>query len=170
MKHELAWNDEILSLRTVKNEPLTVTISKGEQVREVCLERNGSPEAGRVARTGDDAGAYVGYAVTPVVNGFWVSLAGYTFFFEKVKRGGAQPGVDDASSFTAPMPGRITAVKVTAGQEVSVGDVLVIMEAMKMEHRIEAPCAGTVTRLRCEEGDLVEQKFRLLDFEPASED
>lgn len=45
----------------------------------------------------------------------------------------------------APMPGNVLDIKVSNGQSVNEGDVLVILEAMKMENEIYAPCAGTVT-------------------------
>ena len=45
----------------------------------------------------------------------------------------------------APMPGNVLDIKVSNGQAVNEGDVLVILEAMKMENEIYAPCAGTVT-------------------------
>ncbi|MGL4484543.1 MAG: biotin/lipoyl-containing protein, partial [Anaerovoracaceae bacterium] len=49
-----------------------------------------------------------------------------------------------AESITAPMPGTILDVKVTAGAQVAAGDILLILEAMKMENEILAPRAGTV--------------------------
>ena len=45
----------------------------------------------------------------------------------------------------APMPGNVLDIKVSNGQAVKEGDLLVILEAMKMENEIFAPCAGTVT-------------------------
>ena len=45
----------------------------------------------------------------------------------------------------APMPGNVLDIKVSNGQSVNEGDVLVILEAMTMENEIYAPCAGTVT-------------------------
>jgi propionyl-CoA carboxylase alpha chain len=55
----------------------------------------------------------------------------------------------------APMPGKVISVEVAAGDEVEAGQVLLIVEAMKMEHRIVAPRAGTVTDVRARPGDQV---------------
>jgi 3-methylcrotonyl-CoA carboxylase alpha subunit len=56
---------------------------------------------------------------------------------------------------SAPMPGKIVNVAVQSGATVEVHDVLVVLEAMKMEHRIEAPIAGTVNAIHVAAGDLV---------------
>ena len=56
----------------------------------------------------------------------------------------------------APMPGTILDIKVQAGQSVKKGDVLVILEAMKMENEIMAPCDGKVTGVNVRKGDSVE--------------
>ena len=62
----------------------------------------------------------------------------------------------DGTSVDAPMPGNILKVQVTAGQAVKEGDVLVILEAMKMENEIMAPKSGTVTQVLVEKGANVE--------------
>ena len=67
--------------------------------------------------------------------------------------------------FGAPMPGKVIKVAVEEGARVSKGDVLVLMEAMKMEHRIEAPADGVVSALHCEQDQVVDQGFNLLSFE-----
>ena len=59
-------------------------------------------------------------------------------------------------SITAPMPGNILAVNVAAGQAVKKGDVLMILEAMKMENEIMAPCDGTVGAVNVTKGATVE--------------
>jgi biotin carboxyl carrier protein len=60
----------------------------------------------------------------------------------------AAPSVTgDGNSVDAPMPGNILKVNVSAGQAVKEGDVLVILEAMKMENEIMAPKSGTVTQV-----------------------
>lgn len=61
----------------------------------------------------------------------------------------------------APMPGNILDVKVTAGQSVKKGDVLVILEAMKMENEIQAPCDGKVSGVNVRKGDTVETQALL---------
>ena len=55
----------------------------------------------------------------------------------------------------APMPGKVISVHTKPGDEVQAGDLLIILEAMKMEHRISAPEAGTVREVRVSVGDQV---------------
>ena len=59
-------------------------------------------------------------------------------------------------SVTSPMPGNILAVNVTAGQAVKKGDVLMVLEAMKMENEIMAPCDGTIGAVSVTKGAAVE--------------
>ena len=65
-------------------------------------------------------------------------------------------GAVGAVKVNAPMPGKILAVKANAGQAVKKGDVIIVLEAMKMENEIVAPQAGTVDAILVKEGDLVE--------------
>jgi biotin carboxyl carrier protein len=55
----------------------------------------------------------------------------------------------------APLPGTITELKVQEGQQVNVGDVVLVLEAMKMQNNIEAEYAGTVTSITVKQGDTV---------------
>jgi len=63
---------------------------------------------------------------------------------------------EDAGSLHAPMPGKIIRVDIQIDDVVSEGQILVVLEAMKMEHTVRAPHAGTVVRVGCREGDQVE--------------
>jgi acetyl/propionyl-CoA carboxylase alpha subunit len=60
-----------------------------------------------------------------------------------------------AGAVTSPMPGRVVAVRVAEGDEVAAGDVLVVLEAMKMEHPVTAPYDGTVSEVACRDGETV---------------
>ena len=64
------------------------------------------------------------------------------------------PGAGEAVN--APMPGNILKVNVTNGQAVKEGDVLVVLEAMKMENEIMAPKNGTVTQVLVQKGSTVD--------------
>jgi len=70
---------------------------------------------------------------------------------------------------TAPMPAKVIRVAAAVGDRVAQGDVLLVLEAMKMEHTIVAPTAGTVARLPVAEGDLVEEGTELAVLEPEAE-
>ncbi len=61
-----------------------------------------------------------------------------------------------ATKVNAPMPGKILSVKVSSGQAVKKGDVLMILEAMKMENEVVAPADGTVASIDVTEGSSVE--------------
>ena len=67
----------------------------------------------------------------------------------------APAGAAGAVTVKAPMPGNILDVKVAAGASVKAGDVLVILEAMKMENEIVAPQDGTVASINVNKGDTV---------------
>lgn len=75
--------------------------------------------------------------------------------------GGASSELDEFH-LKAPMPGMVVAVPVQAGQQVQKGDVLVILESMKMQNELKSPRAGTIARLRVNIGDRVEKKDTLL--------
>lgn len=62
----------------------------------------------------------------------------------------------------APMPGLIVSVPVSEGQAVEKGDVLLVLESMKMQNELKSPRAGSVSRVRVKPGDRVEQKETLL--------
>ncbi len=61
-------------------------------------------------------------------------------------------GAAGATKVTAPMPGTILAVKVSVGQAVKKGDVICVLEAMKMENDIPAPCDGVIASINTQKG------------------
>jgi biotin carboxyl carrier protein len=62
----------------------------------------------------------------------------------------------------SPMPGLVVSVNVEDGQTVEKGDLLVILESMKMQNELKSPRLGVVTRLRVKAGDRVEQQETML--------
>ena len=67
----------------------------------------------------------------------------------------AAPVAAGATTVSAPMPGKVLEVKVKAGDAVKSGDVLMILEAMKMQNDILAPADGTVSDVRVSAGQTV---------------
>ena len=64
----------------------------------------------------------------------------------------------------APLPGTVTEIKVQVGQQVNVGDIVLVLEAMKMQNNIEAEYAGTVTSVVVKPGETVMEGAVLLDI------
>jgi biotin carboxyl carrier protein len=75
---------------------------------------------------------------------------------------GAGPG---ANTVIAPMPGKVLAVRVGPGDKVEAGQVLLVLEAMKMENEIGSPGEGIVKTVKCEPGGNVNTGDVLIEFE-----
>ena len=69
-----------------------------------------------------------------------------------------------AHGLEAPMPATVTRIVVSVGQQVAAGDVLVLLEAMKMELALRAPHDGTVARIACEAGAIVQPGIPLVEL------
>jgi biotin carboxyl carrier protein len=83
---------------------------------------------------------------------------------EKRLRSAAGGGVAETGEFhlRAPMPGLVVAIPVEEGQQINKGQVLLILESMKMQNELKSPRDGTVGRIRVKAGETVEQKQTLL--------
>ncbi len=79
-------------------------------------------------------------------------------------------GVSGGGAILAPMPGKVIAVEVTAGDTVTKGQKLLVLEAMKMEHALTAPFDGTVAELTVAVGSQVQVEALLVRVEKAKED
>ncbi|MBI5670355.1 MAG: ATP-grasp domain-containing protein [Chloroflexi bacterium] len=97
----------------------------------------------------------------------WVHFNGYSvalMWLSPLPEG--RRAAEAEGSLHAPMPGQIRAVTVQVGQKVNLGDVLVILEAMKMEHRIKAPYAGEIVAIHYQVGQSVPVDAVLLELRP----
>jgi 3-methylcrotonyl-CoA carboxylase alpha subunit len=74
-------------------------------------------------------------------------------------------GAHARSELTAPMPATVVAITVAPGDEVRKGDILIVLEAMKMELPVRAPGDGRVAAVHCRPGDLVQPDMSLIDLE-----
>jgi 3-methylcrotonyl-CoA carboxylase alpha subunit len=104
-----------------------------------------------------------------------VSKASVTIYIDDREITFARPdplaGTGDDSgggdTITAPMPGLVKLVNVAAGDAVSKGQPLIVMEAMKMEHTLTAPRDGTIAEVTTNPGDQVEEAVVLLELAPS---
>ncbi|MGZ6347127.1 MAG: acetyl-CoA carboxylase biotin carboxyl carrier protein subunit [Anaerolineales bacterium] len=96
----------------------------------------------------------------------WVTVNRQTFVLTKssgMKQSNARQ--DRTGALTAPMPGQVQVVNVKAGEAVTKGQTLLVLEAMKMEIRIQAPRDGRVKALHVEQGQTVEREQALIELE-----
>lgn len=101
--------------------------------------------------------------------GTWVHFEGRVHLVPAPEAGASRPrerSVDEGS-LMSPMPAAVVAVHVGPHQRVASGDLLITLEAMKMELAIRAPRDGIVGAVHCQPGDLVEPGVVLVDLAPA---
>jgi len=99
---------------------------------------------------------------------YFESGAAFVIAPDRVRGTGASHGLHDGE-IEAPMPGKVTAVEVSAGEKVGKGQRLLTLEAMKMEHALTAPFDGRVAELHATAGAQVTEGQVLVRVEPAEE-
>ena len=93
---------------------------------------------------------------------FW---RGAVYRLREEQEGARAPERGAASGLAAPMPGKVIAVRVEAGQEVAKGQELLVIEAMKMENALRAPRGGRVKAVRTRAGEMVSPGTVLVELE-----
>lgn len=112
-------------------------------MKKIVLDENGRKRVGAVAKLGSTT---------------WFSFGGEVWTHEtevRGRRGKSLASAADPSTITAPMPGKIVKVVAQVGSSVSGGDVVIVMEAMKMEYTLKAAAQGVVKSVNCSAGDQV---------------
>ncbi len=131
-------------------------------MRELRLEINGRVHRVRSLRTSE---------------GLWLHFDGETYFLSaanstKAKRRadrsrgpGAMTGHESGNCIVAPMPGKVKKVNVKVGDMVQAEQILIVMEAMKMEYNLAASRSGRVKEVNAQEGSQVELDRVLIELE-----
>jgi biotin carboxyl carrier protein len=101
----------------------------------------------------------------------WIASRGCSYRLEKPspRRGRLARQAAGEDSLRAPMPAQVRLVQVASGEEVEPGQTLLVLEAMKMEIRLQAPRRGRVARLLVQAGQAVERDQVLVELENTSE-
>ena len=125
-----------------------ITITKDKNSRRLIVEHNGTIQYTYATRVGDQ---------------WWIHYDG-RINVVNMHEAGSKDSDAGEGGLTAPMPGTILEVQVKQGQRVREGQTLLVMEAMKMEHRILAPKAGEVIVVNFEAGDRVDMGATLVEL------
>ncbi len=97
----------------------------------------------------------------------WVTVDGRTARLTKAATSRPAASRDGRSELSAPMPGQVKAVQVNPGEHVAKGQVLLVLEAMKMEIRLQAPFDGLVASVDVRIGQTVEREQILVKLQEA---
>jgi biotin carboxyl carrier protein len=99
----------------------------------------------------------------------WVFLNGRTYVFDIRRDGPMRKRAAHDDTLSSPMPATVIKLQVAAGDTVRAGQVLLVLEAMKMELPVRATGDARVKAVLCREGELVQPGQTLIDLEPLSE-
>ena len=115
----------------------------------------------------DDGGRRWRIAVASDANATWVFVDGQIARLD-LEGPGASTGrrrSRGAGDVMSPMPATVVAINAVAGQAVTEGETIIVLEAMKMELPIKAPRSGVVKAVHCAKGDLVQPGVNLLELD-----
>jgi acetyl-CoA/propionyl-CoA carboxylase, biotin carboxylase, biotin carboxyl carrier protein len=168
---EQAWT--VRRLQAAGGDPVVVRVRGRSSAAEVRVG-DGEPVAASVVRTGDRLtvtldGLTLSYYLVHEGGTVWLSADGQvTALREQARLASSAGAVAGDGVVTAPMPGTVTVVQASVGDEVEAGTPLLVVEAMKMEHVLTAPVAGTVAELGVTAGQQVRLDERLAVVTPSA--
>jgi biotin carboxyl carrier protein len=157
---------------------LTLTTTDGDRHYAVDVVEDGARRMARIAGVEydvlDDGPGQMRIASTNAAAAWaivigdarWVFVNGRVYELTEARQA-ARGRSGHPGSLTAPMPATVLRVLVKEGDAVKRGDSLIILEAMKMELPVRAAAAGTVTAVRCREGELVQPGVPLIELRDA---
>lgn len=161
LKKDFVHQGEVLHAKLEARGDARYLLTLGARTIEVAAERlaNGSVRFALAGKT------FVADAA-PCGKQLQVRVAGHTYLLEP-SQGRGKAGGDAAAGkvIEAPMTGTVTKVLVAQGQQVEKGQTLVVLTAMKMEHKLNAGIAGKVAELAAKEGAIVDSGAVLVRLE-----
>jgi acetyl-CoA/propionyl-CoA carboxylase biotin carboxyl carrier protein len=168
---EPAWT--VRRLQAAGEEPVTVRVRGRSAAAEVAVG-DGEPVPASAVRDGERLRVTLGGRTTSWVvvhhgGTVWLAADGRVTALREHERLTAHAeGSGAGGAVTSPMPGTVTVVQAAVGDEVEAGTPLLVVEAMKMEHVLTAPIAGTVTELGVTAGQTVALDERVALVTPAA--
>lgn len=142
---------ESVPVEVVELKPTSITMSIGNRIGFYEFAR----KRGRLTEVNLGNHSYAVEVKTPQQDELEALL-------EKYSSSGA--GATAQKSITAPMPGKILEIYVKEGEHVELGNVVAVLEAMKMENEITSTVEGTVKALKVKQGDTVARDQALIEF------
>jgi 3-methylcrotonyl-CoA carboxylase alpha subunit len=157
---QLPQGDKVWTVCLQINGPRAITVDLGEEQVTLMRDSEGHWRAG---------GARIGEAVALGESVTVFASHAYNFAInDPLNR--ASDGADESHLVVAPMPGVVSGVLVKAGDPVSAGMRMALLEAMKMEHTLCAPRDGVVADVLVCEGDQIEAGVAMIRLEESEED
>jgi 3-methylcrotonyl-CoA carboxylase alpha subunit len=153
-QHNDVWKLQTGTRLNAQNTPLAIRLTVGEEQHEVRLQRQPAEEWTNVIKRDD---------------GYLISRFNDTWHVKASRTDGSAHGPASNGAIISPMPGRIIAVEVAAGDTVTKGQKLLTLEAMKMEHSLTAPFDGVIAELNAEVGAQVQVEALLVRIEAAAD-
>jgi acetyl-CoA/propionyl-CoA carboxylase, biotin carboxylase, biotin carboxyl carrier protein len=151
---------------------VVVVRSRGRSTAAEVAVGDGDPVPARAFRDGDRLtatldGLTLSYYLVHEGGTVWLAADGHVAALREQERLFSSAGAVSADgAVTSPMPGTVTVVQASVGDEVEAGTPLLVVEAMKMEHVLTAPVAGTVTELAVTAGQSVRLDERVAVVTP----
>ncbi|MGH8267666.1 MAG: acetyl-CoA carboxylase biotin carboxyl carrier protein subunit, partial [Steroidobacteraceae bacterium] len=163
--YTLCWGGRShgVEIGSAAGEPVSALLGGRTPVRIANLACPAAGGMRTIAATIDERRREAHYFAAGERLSLWEEDAQYDFLLEDPRTREFATSAGSAG-LTTPLPGVVVSVAVAVGQQVAAGEVLMVIEAMKMEHTVLAPYAGTVQTLHFARGERVPEGSQLLEL------
>ncbi|MCD4695162.1 MAG: acetyl-CoA carboxylase biotin carboxylase subunit [Bacteroidales bacterium] len=165
MEIKVSLDEEELNINILKDKDGIYTFLVGEKKYEVALSQmedgilevdiNGEPEVFYISNN-DKGQGFISYKGLPY------QIKRKDILVQEDVFGTLDMGGKDGGEIVSPMPGKVIKINISDGQKIKKGDVLLVVEAMKMENNIVAPKDGKVETVKVKAGDIVDGSIELV--------